>query len=680
MPNAFSKAPNFHPPYRPDVDGLRALAIIAVVLFHAFPSTLTGGFVGVDIFFVISGFLISSIIFKSLAAGSFSFARFYANRVRRIFPALTLVLASCITFGWFALLPDEYKQLGKHIVGGAGFVQNFLLWKEAGYFDTASELKPLMHLWSLSIEEQFYLLYPAFLWAAWRMGLNIFIMAFLIAIASFIANICLMNDEAIATFFLPQTRFWELLVGGVLAHLQLFNRDQCITWMHRWVLSSALFKRTACPEKREVVFYNILALSGLLLIMVATFGLDKGVQFPGWRALIPVSGACLLILAGPAAIVNRRILANRITVFIGLISNPLYLWHWPLLSFSKIVESGEPTQGLLIQAVALSFLLAWLTYRLVEKPLRFGRDLKNTSIMLSVVMLFILFAGLYVLAKDGLPDRFKELLETKALFAWDDAGRNRSEACTKKYGADQYCNITDLNASPTVALIGDSHANHFFWGLSEHYQSRGENLINVGAGGCPPFFDVDVVGSALYDSIHCYSRTKPLYDFVLNSNEIKTVIIAFHRSGYFRDDIKIQSKDANLTTTNLSSYESARVALHRTITKLLETNKKVVLIYDLPDMDFDPKTCFISRPFASKPKRELSACAVSREKVDEDFRQYKKFIEEIQRLSPELKVFDTHALICDNSYCYAARNGLPLYRDPTHLSVVGSRFIASKFK
>ena len=180
---------NAHPVYRPDIDGLRAIAILSVVIYHAFPTKLRGGFVGVDIFFVISGFLISSIIFRSLQRGDFSFSEFYARRVRRIFPALILVLAASYTVGWFVLLPDEFKQLGKHMAAGAGFVQNIVLNKEAGYFDTASELKPLMHLWSLSIEEQFYLIFPVLIWGAWRLGLNALSVALLLVLLSFGLNL-----------------------------------------------------------------------------------------------------------------------------------------------------------------------------------------------------------------------------------------------------------------------------------------------------------------------------------------------------------------------------------------------------------------------------------------------------------------------------------------------------------
>src|SRR3984957_3571388 len=213
------------PNYRAGIDGLRAIAIIPVVIFHAFPSLMPGGFVGVDIFFVISGFLISGIILKGLQRDTFSFSAFYSNRIKRIFPALLLVLASCFVFGWFFLLPGEFAQLGKQILGGAGYVENFLLRREAGYFDTKSYLKPLMHLWSLGIEEQFYLTYPFLLWLAWRLRWNQFVILVTLVLISFSLNIWQTRGDAVSSFFLPQTRFWELWVGGALAYLDIFGKD-----------------------------------------------------------------------------------------------------------------------------------------------------------------------------------------------------------------------------------------------------------------------------------------------------------------------------------------------------------------------------------------------------------------------------------------------------------------------
>jgi peptidoglycan/LPS O-acetylase OafA/YrhL len=205
--------------YRPDIDGLRAIAVVVVVLYHAFPNLLPGGFVGVDIFFIISGYLISSVLFQSIHSNSFSIFDFYSRRIRRIFPALSLVLLATGVFGWFALRADEFAQLGKHIAAGAGFVSNLVLWGESGYFDAAAESKPLLHLWSLGIEEQFYFFFPLVLWAAWKLKQNLLVVTAVIATGSFIWNLYQYSRDTTALFYSPQTRFWELMIGAILAYI-----------------------------------------------------------------------------------------------------------------------------------------------------------------------------------------------------------------------------------------------------------------------------------------------------------------------------------------------------------------------------------------------------------------------------------------------------------------------------
>ena len=213
-----------HSKYRPDIDGLRAIAVLSVVAFHAFPSWIRGGFIGVDVFFVISGYLISTIIFENLDKGTFSFSEFYSRRIRRIFPALLLVLIACFAFGWFALLADEYKQLGKHIAAGAGFISNFILWNESGYFDNSADAKPLLHLWSLGIEEQFYIVWPLLLWFVWKRKFNLLTITIVLAVASFILNLKGVKQDMVATFYSPQPRFWELLCGSLLAWFTLYKK------------------------------------------------------------------------------------------------------------------------------------------------------------------------------------------------------------------------------------------------------------------------------------------------------------------------------------------------------------------------------------------------------------------------------------------------------------------------
>lgn len=348
---------------------------------------MRGGFIGVDIFFVISGFLISTIIFENLDRGTFSFAEFYARRIKRIFPALTVVLFASFAFGWFFLLADELNQLGKHIAAGAGFISNFVLWREAGYFDNSAETKPLLHLWSLGIEEQFYIIWPLLLWFAWKRKFNLLTLAIIIAFASFVLNIRGIKHDLIATFYSPQTRFWELLCGSMLAWVILYKKSaykNIILGIDSF-LSKIIYRDEIENDGRTLS--NILSFIGLALLVYGFWKIDKNFSFPGKWALLPVLGAVLIILAGSKAWVNRIILSNKVAVWFGFISFPLYLWHWPILSFARIVESEVPSRSMRISAVFLSIFLAWLTVRFIERPIRFGskRNILKLTILCCIV-------------------------------------------------------------------------------------------------------------------------------------------------------------------------------------------------------------------------------------------------------------------------------------------------------
>lgn len=371
---SFTRDLRYHPEYRPDIDGLRALAIIPVVIFHAFPAMLPGGFVGVDIFFVISGFLISGIILKGLQKKGFSFLGFYANRIKRIFPALLLVLSVSFVFGWFFLLPGEYAQLGKHILGGAGYIENFVLRREAGYFDTRSALKPLVHLWSLGIEEQFYLTYPFLLWALWRIRRNLLAIILSLVLISFLLNVWTVRGDAVSSFFLPQTRFWELWMGGALACLKMLPQEERSRFTVIWASITHRMAGTRLAGLSAKYIYDLSSFAGLALIMLALLTVHEH-AFPGWWALLPVCGTALLILGGPNAWINRKVLSNRVAVFVGLVSYPLYLWHWPILSFARMLRGEEISTDARVGAIVVGFLLAWATWRFVESPIRFGRKL-----------------------------------------------------------------------------------------------------------------------------------------------------------------------------------------------------------------------------------------------------------------------------------------------------------------
>ncbi len=380
--------------YRAEIDGLRAFAVLSVVAFHAFPSAVVGGFTGVDVFFVISGFLITSHIFEKLDEGRFSLVDFFQRRIRRIFPALIVVMGVSLLFGWFVLLSDEFSMLGKHVASGAAFISNFVFAAEVGYFDPAAELKPMLHLWSLGVEEQFYILWPLTLWLAWKLNFNLFLLTLLVLVLSFLVNIAWATTYPTQTFFWPFGRFWELLCGSLLGwfsvtkHKFLVPRQGGKAWPE-----NAFSDRVAALLQSQAAL-NLASILGLSFLLAGVVIIDSDAPFPSYWALLPVVGALLIIHSGSRTWFNRFFLTNRVAVFFGLISYPLYLWHWPILSFLHIIEDGTPHRDARLGGVVLAILLAWITYKFVEKPIRFG-NLKEPmrALCLSGVMVFIGLAG-----------------------------------------------------------------------------------------------------------------------------------------------------------------------------------------------------------------------------------------------------------------------------------------------
>ena len=373
--------------YRSDIDGLRALAVLPVVIYHVDPSVLPGGVLGVDIFFVISGYLISLILFRQQVDGSFSFADFYDRRIRRLFPALILVLVASLSLGFFALFANEYERLGRHAVSAIGFLLNFRLMGEAGYFDVVSYSKPLLHLWSLSVEEQFYVFWPVLLLLFRRLRVNLVRMLALCALSSFAYALWLGHINPDAPYYHPLARFWELLAGAAIAYMHHKNG---VNW-----LPSALGR----PSAR-----GALSVAGLLLVAGALSVFGKTMQHPGLATLWPIVGVVALIASGPDALANR-FLAFQPMVFVGLISYPLYLWHWLILSYVRITESGRPAEWALWCGASLAVVLAWLTYRWLELPLRRTGSKSRVTSWLFGAMGVLLTVSIAIATSGGLPGR-----------------------------------------------------------------------------------------------------------------------------------------------------------------------------------------------------------------------------------------------------------------------------------
>ncbi|WP_235864999.1 acyltransferase family protein [Pseudomonas frederiksbergensis] len=472
-----------HIGYRPDIDGLRAIAVLAVLIFHAFPTVLRGGFVGVDIFFVISGFLISKVILTTLYQGTFSIAEFYSRRIRRILPALVTVLASCLIFGWNTMLADDLVLLAKHVLGGASFVSNFVLWSEAGYFDKASELKPLLHLWSLGIEEQFYVVWPLMLWAGWRLRLPLQLIVVLMGCASFLINIVGIHEDQTATFYSPLSRGWELILGAALACLTFKSSTKAISHSSYFVVITSFF---GSAKVRSVV-----SIIGLLFIVYAIFRIKDTLPFPGKWALFPTVGTFLLIAAGTEAWVNRVLLNSRPMVAIGLISFPLYLWHWPLLTFARSTyPEGLPWTARLGVVVA-SAVLATLTYLYIERPFRSGsRTQFKVSVLCALMCVAAVLSGV-ILKSGGFASRYPEIIQRATEYNLDGyraALRNR--VCFMDMGQDasQYApECLDKGTAPLWVLWGDSGAAAIYSGLRGLADRSGQfRLAQFTSSACPP--------------------------------------------------------------------------------------------------------------------------------------------------------------------------------------------------
>jgi peptidoglycan/LPS O-acetylase OafA/YrhL len=664
--------------YRPDVDGLRAVAIISVVAYHAFPRLMPGGFVGVDVFFVISGFLISGILLQALQTSTFSFPGFYANRVRRLFPALLLVLAACFVFGWLFLLPDEYANLGKHMVGAMSYIENFVLRRETGYFDTRSTLKPLMHLWSLGIEEQFYVTYPLFLWIMWRFRRNLFAVVLALAALSFALNVLQIRRDPAGAFFLPQTRCWELAIGCTIACWQLRAQEQSAAFDVRWL---SQFAASKSKPGNAVFLRNVCSAVGMLVIVIAVLGIHENDSFPGWLALLPACGAALLIIGGPEAWINRKILATSLAVFVGLISYPLYLWHWPILTFARILHGSEVSVRVRIAGALLSFSLAWVTFRFVESPIRFGR--RTWIKPAALVTISVGVAGLgYAAYRDGFIERFPKFVE--------DLGQLRrvvwsTPECRGIAGLAQidYCRTAN-GRPPDVLLIGDSHAAVLYEGMAPAYNKRSLTLMNLGQAGCVPFYDTRTLSSDAHES-DCKERVNRMLEFAVRAPTVHTIILSSRGPKYMSGEgfgpVEADAAPKRISWSNAAAgipqQEMYAQALTHTVSFLTSTGKHLILFIDWPELGFDPRSC-LPRPFTLFSSRR-PLCAVARDQVDARNRAYRELLFGLPKDFSGLKVFDPMPFLCDSSACYAMKDGHLLYSDDNHVSIAGAAYLAQKY-
>jgi peptidoglycan/LPS O-acetylase OafA/YrhL/lysophospholipase L1-like esterase len=628
-----------HPFYRPDIDGLRAIAVLSVVGFHAFPGWVGSGFVGVDFFFVISGYLITGIILQGLSDSRFSFVEFYSRRIKRIFSALALVLVATLGFGYVLLLPEEFKLLGKHIAGAGGFAANIVLWSEAGYFDPAGELKPLLHLWSLGVEEQFYVLWPLLLLLMFHFRSKFLAGITVVLGISFLANVGRIGEHPVEVFFLPMARFWELAAGGYLAYRSIAQ------------------DRNGSDERGN----DLLAIAGLMLAAVSIFVLGKERPFPGWSALLPVLAASFIIAAGPAAWINRRVLSNAALVFVGLISYPVYLWHWPILSFARIALGGTPPLSIRIAAVVISLFLGWLTYRWIERPIRAAKSLKVPGALL-VIIACLVVAGLFIFVKQGLPERFPPIVRKLEAYKLEGiADVWREHRCFLEPGDigtfAAECIDPPTRPGPLVFLWGDSHGAAAYPGLralQDHWVFR---LAQFTISTCPPFVDFSSP-----ENIHCTAA---------NANALAAVVRA-------RPDVVILHANwIHPRFSVLKDEDEVGLHLKATVERLRRVGvRRIILLGLVPQwVDGLPRTLF--RYYKTDPLHRLpERIPYTNDSVPHADRR-------LREIAAQLGVDYVSALdiLCQSDAgCIAVLGeedrGLSAY-DYGHLTPAGSKFLAA---
>lgn len=654
--------------YRSEIDGLRAFAVLSVLAFHAFPGWLKGGFIGVDVFFVISGFLITTHIFESLDKGTFSFTDFFGRRIRRIFPALILVMACSLVLGWFALLADEYAQLGKHVASGAAFITNFILVDETGYFDNAAETKPMLHLWSLAVEEQFYIVWPLVLWLAWKLRFNLLTVTILVAVVSFYLNLIFVESHPTETFFWPVGRFWELLSGSVLAWLLLYKSETAnvVKISVDKVLVRIIVSKQVVADGS--ITSNLMSFFGFLLLVFGIVRINESLFYPSMWALVPVLGAVLVIAGGSKAWLNRVFLMNPIAVWFGLISYPLYLWHWPILSIIYIQKGEELAFSESIYAVFISIFLAWATYFFIESKFRRGSSLGAKAVILIFLMLCVGLVG-YLISEKRISSQV--VIDDRAF----DKGifRKNCDAVFPTWNAvnDNKCLIQNSSGEVHTILIGDSHAAHLFDGFVSELGDKRSSAVFPSS--ChSPLLNISSGFKAKDEKIRLmreqgYKFIAKALRFAQQSKSAKSIYLAHNP---FCDTV-IMDVD------NPSEKDIEKIyanGFKRTLELFKNSDKQLFIVLDNPRLPYGPSACSERRLTLVNTKCDFDYSGANSIFLN----AYEKQARIAAEVHSNVRVVDLKDIFCSNGECSMAPFGTNLYRDRTHLNFSGSKY-AAKF-
>jgi peptidoglycan/LPS O-acetylase OafA/YrhL len=664
--------------YRPDIDGIRAIAILLVVLFHYGAPGFTGGFLGVDVFFVLSGYLIGSIVFAQLRDARFSFVSFYFRRVRRLYPAYIAMMVATLVAAYFWLLPLDLREFGQSLIASIVYLSNILFFREAGYFDTASHLKPLLHTWSLSVEEQFYLVFPFVAWATAALRRRHVIALFIaLTIASFVAAITVIDADTSAVFYLYPFRAWEMFLGTLLA------------------------LGFVAPVRHGSVA-TALSVVGLGMIIGPAYMYDETTLFPGLAALVPCLGTALLLHAGGTLSDSpvQRVLASRVPVYIGKISYSLYLWHWPVyVLYAYRTPDGLSTAQTLGAAV-VTFTASVLCYRYIETPVRKGtlRWSQRPAVVFPVAALasFVFVAvGLQIHRTNGLPERLDERTAEFAAAAGDIF---RDMPNCRDFGNEripdiQYCALGDPFDGDSYTLVwGDSHAAAFRSAYAAAFEDLPDNNTLIAwTGGCPPVFglekDESVSSRAVDES--CTRRNATVARLIENDDRINSVVLIGRWSYYAngggvgvdsnnRVVIWPEGSDRSAVTNQAEYFVST---LEKTIGRLNELEIPVFVVEQPPEFPAYEARMLAMELMNGGAEIATDAMASTVAPYSAVRQRQGPVIHSLEsaETAEQITLLRTHKYFCDQHQCSLMLDDEPGYFDNNHLSTSGSLKINSLF-
>lgn len=639
--------------YRPEIDGLRALAVVPVIFFHAGFEHFNGGFVGVDVFFVISGYLITTIILAEREQGTFSLVNFYERRARRILPALFLVMFVSLPFAWLWLLPSDMKDFSQSLVAVSAFASNILFWHETGYWGAANELKPLLHTWSLAVEEQYYVLFPLFLMLMWRFRRR-WILSSFIAIATISLTVAQWGayNMPSANFFLLPTRGWELAIGASIAFYLLYRKQTTRT----------LLSHRSIDE--------VLSLIGLLMIGYAVFTFDQTIPFPGLSALIPTLGTALIILFSSPETLVGRLLGAKVLVGIGLISYSAYLWHQPLFAFARHRSIKEPSEILFLVLAVLSFPLAYLSWRYVERPFRKKDGISRRAIFVFSVTGSILFMsiGLSMLMTANFDSRTtKNELSLHAIDEKWKANYGLNDTCQGSFTLSPDCRTSD---EPEILIWGDSFAMHLVQGIIA--SNPDAKIIQMTKSFCGPFFDVAPVSLPRYPASWaegCLEFSGKVREWLKANNTVKYAVISSFFAQYLSKDKDLLFRSGDLKKANL---DIAAMEFESTLSELKAMGITPIIFSPPPANGVDLGRCLARAGWLGL---NLDKCNFRVDEIIQDRVAVYRFLETIDN---NYDVIRLDNFVCNSSMCNTHFDLIFIYRDESHFSKEGSAVLGKK--